>query len=216
MKFNRSSLLLYAVTDRAWLNGAPLAARVADCLRGGATCVQLREKDLPFDAFLDEARAVRAVCKEHDVPFIVNDSVEIVPLCDADGVHVGQSDTSVPDVRKRLGRGKIVGVSVQTVAQAVLAEAQGADYLGVGAVFPTGTKPDAELVSRATLQEICAAVRIPVVAIGGISADRIQELCGVGIAGVAVVSAIFASQDVERATRTLLTRTKEVIEHAAN
>jgi len=214
MKFDNSSLLLYAVTDRSWLGGAALISQVEKCLKGGATFVQLREKNLPFDAFLAEAAELKGLCKKYGVPFVINDNADIAALCGADGVHVGQSDASVPEARALLGDKKIVGVSVQTAEQAVLAESQGADYLGAGAVFPTGTKGDAEMVSYDTLKNICAAVRIPVVAIGGISAHNIGALRGSGISGVAVVSAIFAAGDIEGASRALLKLSKEMVNDA--
>ena len=172
-------------------------------LKGGATMIQLREKDLSEEAFLDEARSIKELCGRYGVPFLINDSVEIAAAVDADGVHVGQSDMEAGDVRRRLGEGKIIGVSAQTVEQALLAEKHGADYLGVGAVFHTGTKKDASDVSGQTLKDICAAVHIPVVAIGGITAENMKHLAGSGICGVAVVSAIFAEDNIEEAARRL-------------
>ena len=203
MKCDERDLLLYAVTDRSWLNGRTLREQVEEALKGGATFVQLREKELDQDAFLEEARQLKALCAAYHVPFVINDSVEIAAAIDADGVHVGQSDMEAGDVRAKLGPDKIIGVSAQTVEQALAAEARGADYLGVGAVFHTGTKADATAVSYETLREICRAVKIPVIAIGGITRDNVGELAGSGICGVAVVSAIFAQPDIERATREL-------------
>lgn len=203
MKCDERDLLLYAVTDRSWLNGRTLREQVEEALKGGATFVQLREKELDQDAFLEEARQLKALCAAYHVPFVINDSVEIAAAIDADGVHVGQSDMEAGDVRAKLGPDKIIGVSAQTVEQALAAEARGADYLGVGAVFHTGTKADATDVSYETLREICRAVKIPVIAIGGITRDNVGELAGSGICGVAVVSAIFAQPDIERATREL-------------
>ena len=165
--------------------------------------MQLREKELDKGAFLEEARRLKALCAAYHVPFVINDSVEIAAAVDADGVHVGQSDMEAGDVRAKLGPDKIIGVSAQTVEQALAAEARGADYLGVGAVFHTGTKADATDVSYETLRAICRAVKIPVIAIGGITRDNVEELKGSGICGVAVVSAIFAQPDIERATREL-------------
>mgnify|MGYP000646375814 CR=1 FL=1 len=211
MKCAEQDLLLYAVTDRHWLNGRSLRDVVEESLRGGVTMLQLREKSLAEPAFLAEARELQALCRDYHVPFIVNDNVDIALAMDADGVHVGQSDMEALDVRRKLGPDKIIGVSAQTVEQALLAEKHGADYLGVGAVFPTGSKDDADDVSYDTLKAICAAVDIPVVAIGGIGAGNVAELAGSGIAGVAVVSALYAQPDVEAATRSLRAQVERVV-----
>lgn len=203
MKCGKEDLLLYAVTDRSWLDGETLYSQVEKTLKGGATFVQLREKALNPRAFLAEAKELQTLCREYSVPFVINDNVEIAIEADADGVHVGQSDMEAGSVREKLGTDKILGVSVQTVEQAIFAEQKGADYLGVGAVFHTGTKVDADDVSFETLKSICEAVKIPVVAIGGISRDNVMELKGSGISGVAVVSALFAQPDIEKATAEL-------------
>lgn len=197
------AMLLYAVTDRAWAKEKALLEQIEDALEGGSTCIQLREKELDDAAFLDEAFKVKVLCKKHNVPFIVNDNVEIALKAGADGVHVGQSDLPLREVRKMCGSGMVIGVSAQTAAQAVEAERNGADYLGVGAVFPTSTKKDAVAVSLATLREICKSVSIPVVAIGGISKANMMQLKGTGIAGVALVSAIFAAKDIAAECRVL-------------
>ena len=198
--FDKKTLLLYAVTDRTWLGGRELSQEVEAALKGGATLVQLREKELSFDEFLSEALEIKALCGEYGVPLIINDSLELALRCDADGVHIGQSDIGALKAREALGQDKILGVSAQTVEQALLAEKSGADYLGVGAVFGTSTKKDADFVSYETLKAICEAVSIPVVAIGGICEHNIDELSGSGIAGVALVSALFAERDVKAAT----------------
>ena len=203
MKISSEAMRLYAVTDRAWLHGETLASQVEKAIRGGATFVQLREKELDHESFLTEALELKALCARYQVPFVINDEVDIALAADADGVHVGQSDMEAGDVRAKLGPDKIIGVSCKTVEQALTAQAHGADYLGVGAIFPTGTKTDATGVSIDTLRDICQAVDIPVVAIGGISGDRLEVLRGSGIDGVAVVSAIFAQQDIEAAARQL-------------
>ena len=203
MNCDKKDLLLYAVTDRHWLDGRRLVDVVRESLDGGVTMVQLREKTLDEANFLAEAKELQALCRERGVPFLVNDNVEIAREMDADGVHVGQSDMEAQDVRALLGPDKILGVSAQTVEDALLAEREGADYLGVGAVFPTGTKADANAVSYDTLRDICAAVSIPVIAIGGITKDNVARLSGSGIVGVAVVSAIFAQPDIPAATREL-------------
>lgn len=203
MNCDKKDLLLYAVTDRGWLNGRTLYDQVEEALAGGATLIQLREKELDREHFLEEARELKALCRRYGATFVINDSVDIAAAVDADGVHVGQSDMEAGDVRSRLGPDKIIGVSAQTVEQALLAERSGADYLGVGAVFHTGTKRDATDVSYETLREICRAVKIPVVAIGGINRGNVEQLAGSGICGVAVVSAIFAQQDIRAAAADL-------------
>lgn len=209
---DRKDLLLYAVTDRSWLNGRTLKEVVREALEGGVTFLQLREKKLDEDTFLAEARELQQLCREYQVPFIVNDNVEIALAMDADGVHVGQSDMEAGNVREKLGPDKIIGVSAHSVEEAVRAQQQGADYLGAGAMFPTGTKSDAGALSIETLQAICEAVSIPVVAIGGITKDNIHTLAGSGIAGTAVVSAIFAQKDIKDAAETLKNEIQIVVE----
>ncbi len=212
MNCNKQDLLLYAVTDRHWLHGRSLYSVVKESLDGGATFLQLREKSLDDAAFLSEAKELQALCRSYRVPFIVNDNVDIALAVDADGVHVGQHDMAAGDVRARLGSDKILGVSAQTVEQAKRAEAQGADYLGVGAVFPTGTKDDAAPLSHDTLRAICEAVSIPVVAIGGITLENLPQLAGSGISGIAVVSAIYAAADIPSATRSLKDAVRAIVE----
>lgn len=211
MKCDRKNLLLYAVTDRHWLKGETLYSQVEKALKGGATFIQLREKSLDEGTFYEEAVELKKLCKKYKVPFVVNDNVDIALKMDADGVHVGQSDMEAGDVRAKLGPDKIIGVSAQTVEQAVLAEQRGADYLGVGAVFPTGSKSDADDVSFKTLKDICGAVNIPVVAIGGINKDNVAELAGSGIDGIAVISAIFAQEDIEAAASDLRKKTEDML-----
>ena len=205
------SLLLYAVTDRHWLDGRTLYEVVKESLDGGATFMQLREKTLDEERFYQEAVELQALCKEYGVPFVVNDDVDIAVRMNADGVHVGQSDMEAGDVRALIGPDKILGVSAQTVEQAKLAEERGADYLGVGAVFPTGSKDDAEDVPFETLKEICQAVSIPVIAIGGITEGNTPALAGSGICGIAVISAIYAQEDIPEATRRLKAVTEEMV-----
>ena len=202
-RFTARDLLLYAVTDSAWLGSRSLEACVEEALRGGATCVQLREKDASSEERMQLARALKAVCAAHGVPFLVNDDVECALAVDADGVHVGQDDMAAQDARALLGPHRIVGVSAQTVSQARSAYAAGADYLGVGALIPTATKPDAADVSFEELARICASVPIPVVGIGGLNAHTIPQLAGTRAAGAAVVSAIFAADDVYSQTAQL-------------
>lgn len=207
----REQMLLYAVTDRHWLKGQTLYEQVEEALKGGATFIQLREKDLTEEEFLEEAKKIQQLCKKYRVPFIINDNVKLAKEIDADGVHVGQSDMETLDVRAQLGEDKIIGVSARTVEQALLAEKHGADYLGVGAVFQTGTKTDAREVEHSVLKEICTKVDIPVVAIGGITQDNVKELSGSGINGVAVISAIFAQKDIETATAKLKSCVEQIV-----
>lgn len=213
MKCDKKDLLLYAVTDRRWLEGRRLADQVEEALKGGVTFVQLREKDLDEERFLEEAREIKELCGRYQVPFVINDNVDIAQAVDADGVHVGQSDMEAGDVRARLGQDKIIGVSAQTVEQALLAESRGADYLGVGAVFATGSKADASEVDHETVKAICQAVHIPVIAIGGITGENVGALTGTGVCGVAVISAIFAQEDVEEGTRNLKEAVRCMVEN---
>jgi len=213
MKLDKRDLLLYAVTDRHWLNGRELKDQVEEAIRGGATFVQLREKHFNSDQMAEEAQVIQDVCRKYNVPFVINDDVEAAIKVNADGVHVGQSDMESGKVREILGPDKIIGVSAQTVEQAVLAEQRGADYLGVGAVFHTGSKDDADDVDHETLKQICEAVSIPVIAIGGITKDNVIELKGTGICGIAVISAIFAQKDITEGTKELRARTEEMLKN---
>ena len=216
MRFDKKDLLLYAVTDRSWLGGRTLYQDVEAAIKGGATFIQLREKNLDEAHFLEEAKEIQELCKKYQVPFVINDNVDIALAMDADGVHVGQSDMEAGAVREKLGPDKIIGVSAQTVEQALLAEQKGADYLGVGAVFPTGSKDDAVEVSHETLKAICEAVKIPVIAIGGISTGNVMELSGSGICGIAVISAIFAKPDIEAAAKELKEQTEKMLNDRSN
>lgn len=211
MKSDKKHMLLYAVTDRAWTGKQTLYQQVEAALRGGVTCVQLREKDLDEALFLQEARELRGLCRQYKVPFIVNDNVDIAIACKADGVHVGQEDLAAGEVRRRIGDEMILGVSVHTVEEARQAVRDGADYQGLGAVFPTSTKPDADPMSREILRAICDAVDVPVVAIGGINRDNLLRLAGSGVDGVALVSAIFSAEDVEGACRDLRALSEEMV-----
>lgn len=212
----KKSLLLYAVTDRAWLGKnfccENLSDAVLQAIEGGATLIQLREKELSEKEFLDEAFRIKKICTSKKIPLIINDNVKIAKETDACGVHIGQSDMELKKARKILGADKIIGVSCQTVEQALQAEKNGADYLGVGAVFSTSTKTDADNVPLSTLKEICSSVKIPVVAIGGISLQNMSQLKGSGIAGVSVISAIFAQQDICGATRELKSSAEKLID----
>jgi thiamine-phosphate pyrophosphorylase len=214
MKLDKKDLLLYAVTDRHWLGDRTLYEVVKESLDGGATFIQLREKNLDQEHFLEEAKELKKLCAEYKVPFVINDNVDIALEIDADGVHVGQSDMEAGDVRAKLGPDKIIGVSAQTVEQALLAEKHGADYLGVGAVFPTGSKDDAVEVSHETLKAICEAVSIPVIAIGGITVDNTSSLAGTGICGIAVISAIYGQENILEATKKLKIVTSNMVSEA--
>lgn len=214
MNCNKNDLLLYAVTDRHWLEGDTLYNHVKMSLEGGVTFLQLREKNLDEDSFLEEARQLKILCKEYNVPFVINDNVDVALAIDADGVHVGQSDMEALDVRAKLGPNKIIGVSAHTVEEAILAKEHGADYLGVGAVFTTGSKDDAQDVSFETLKAICEAVDIPVVAIGGITYDNVSKLAGSGICGIAVISAIYGQKNITSATKALYNKTSCVINNS--
>ncbi len=211
MKFDKKQLLLYAVTDRNWLGTETLYDQVEKALKGGATFIQLREKELEEEQFLEEAKELKKLCRRYKVPFVINDNVGIAVKMDADGIHIGQSDMEAGNARERIGTQKILGVSVQTVEQALLAEKRGADYLGVGAVFHTGSKADADNVGHDTLKAICDAVSIPVIAIGGITKDNLIRLTGTGICGIAAISAVFAQKDIEKSTRILKKLTEEMI-----
>jgi thiamine-phosphate pyrophosphorylase len=203
MKCDKKTMLLYAVTDRAWVGRQSLYEQVECALRGGVTCVQLREKKLGDAEFLAEAKEIAALCRRYGVPFFVNDNVEVAVACGADGVHVGQEDMAAARVRERVGDGMMIGVSVHTVAEALQAVRDGADCLGVGAMYSTATKTDADIVSKETLRAICDAVDIPVVAIGGLNRGNIPSLSGTGVDGVALVSAIFSAEDIENECRAL-------------
>ena len=201
MKISADKLRLYAVTDSAWLNGRSLAEVVREAIEGGATVVQYREKNKDYDDMLKEAREVCAVCREYGVPFIMNDSVEIAMAVDADGVHLGLDDGDLKAARELLGEGKIIGASTHNVQEALSAQAQGADYLGCGAVFGSTTKTDISSITPEILAQVTSAVQIPVVAIGGINSDNISVLNGCSLAGAAVVSAIFAQKDIRAAAK---------------
>ena len=212
LKLDSKSLLLYAITDRAWLKGKTVAEAVEEAILGGATCIQLREKNLSDEEFLKTAMDVKAVTDKYNIPFIINDNVDIAVRVGADGAHIGQDDEEIKSAREKLGADKIIGLSAATVEEAVQAEQSGADYIGVGAVFNTLTKLDANTVSFETLKEICNTVKIPVVAIGGISKDNALQLAGTGIEGISVVSAIFAQNDIKTAASELLELAKKIIE----
>ena len=211
MRLDKKHMLLYAVTDRAWVGTKSLYEQVKEALENGVTCVQLREKELDESDFLKEAKQISTLCKEYKVPFIVNDNVNIAIACKADGIHIGQEDMELTNVRKLVGEDMIIGVSAHTVEEAIKAQEGGADYIGIGAVFATSTKTDVDILSFETLRSICEAVDIPTVAIGGIKKDNICKLKGSGIDGVAVVSAIFAAKDIATATKELLLEVKKAV-----
>ena len=203
MNFTAQNLLLYAVTDRAWVGRQTLLEQIESALKGGATLVQLREKDLPRLDYIREAAQATALCHRYGVPLIVNDSLEVALKSGADGVHVGIEDQPVAEIRRQAGKGFLIGATAKTVEQARAAQAAGADYLGVGAVFPSPTKKNAIRITTEQLGEICGSVSIPCVAIGGISRENLPALAGGGMDGFALVSAIFSQPDIEAACREL-------------
>lgn len=213
MKVNRQAMLLYIVTDRTWLGKNSMLKQLEDAIKAGATFVQLREKNMAFQEFVQEAEEIKKLTDAYGVPFVINDNIEVALAVNADGVHIGQSDMSAQDVRALIGKDKIMGVSAVTVEQALLAEQCGADYIGVGAVFATSTKLDADTVTYDVLRQICQAVSIPVVAIGGICEENILQLKGSGIHGVAVISAIFAKEDIGKATEKMHSLALQVVEN---
>ncbi|MDO4617165.1 MAG: thiamine phosphate synthase [Lachnospiraceae bacterium] len=204
MKCDKRTMLLYAVTDRAWTGKQTLYEQVEAALKGGATCVQIREKKLGDEAFLQEAIDIRELCSSYQVPLFINDNVDVAIRCKADGIHVGQEDMKAGQVRELVGEDMMIGVSAHTVEEALEAVKNGADCLGVGAMFSTSTKLDVEVLPKETLRDICKAVDVPVVAIGGLTKENIPELSGTGVDGVALVSAIFAAEDIEAECRELL------------
>ncbi len=211
MKCDKKTMLLYAVTDRMWTGRETLYEQVEAALRGGVTCVQLREKELSNEEFLREAIEIKALCKKYKVPFFINDNVEIAIKCNADGIHIGQDDMGVRKVRLLVGDNMMIGVSVHSVKEATDAVKNGADCLGVGAMFSTSTKLDADVLSMETLYDICHSVDVPVVAIGGLNKENISALTGSGVNGVALVSAIFAAEDIENECKELYQISEEMI-----
>lgn len=197
--------MLYAITDRRSGNREAFFRQIEQALIGGVTCVQLREKQMEEDAFTEEAVQVKKICGRYGVPLLINDSLTVALHSGADGIHVGMTDCPVKDIRKKVGDDFIIGATAKTVEQARQAEADGADYLGVGAVFPSPTKTDAIRICRKDLKAICESVRIPAIAIGGICHENVNQLMDSGICGIAVVSAIFSAEDIRRASMALKT-----------
>ena len=211
MKCDKKTMLLYAVTDRAWTGKRSLYEQVEAALKGGVTCVQLREKELDEEAFLAEAVEIAALCKKYKVPFFINDNVDIAIKCKADGIHVGQEDMMASQVRQKVGKDMMIGVSVHSVEEALEAVKNGADCLGVGAMFSTSTKMDVDVLPKEILKDICEAVEVPVVAIGGIGKGNMLELSGTKVDGVALVRAIFAAKDIESECRLLRALSEEMV-----
>ncbi len=200
MKLNNEDLLLYGVTDRAWVGEKTLIDQIKESLEGGVTCIQIREKELKYEEFKEEALQIKELVDKYKVPLIINDNVSMAVEIGASGVHIGQQDMEVKEARQLLGDNMILGVSAATVEEAIEAEQKGADYLGVGAVFVTSTKQNTRSVSKKLLKQICDSVKIPVVAIGGINETNINVLEETGISGIAVVSAIYGKKDIKEAT----------------
>ncbi len=211
MKCDKKTMLLYAVTDRSWVGRQSLYEQVEAALKGGATCIQLREKELSQEAFLKEAMEIAALCRKYGVPLFINDNVEVAIACHADGIHVGQEDMNAAQVRQLVGEEMMIGVSAHSVEEALAAEKNGADCLGVGAMFSTSTKTDASVLPKEVLRDICTAVSIPVVAIGGIGRSNISQLAHTGVDGVALVSAIFSADDIEKECRILRSLSEEMV-----
>ncbi len=208
MSISKSQMKLYVVTDRCWLDGKLFTEEVEKTLQGGATLIQLREKNLSYDEFLKEGKEIKKITDKYNIPLIINDNVEIAISIDASGVHIGQSDMDAAEVKKLIGKDKILGVTAKTVEQAIKAEKDGASYIGVGAAFSTSTKLDTRVITFETIKNICKSVTIPVVAIGGIDENNIMNLKGLGIHGVALVSSIFSKEDVLLATKQMLELTE--------
>lgn len=211
MNIDKKTLRLYAITDRTWLDGRTLYYDVEKALKGGVTLLQLREKNMSTDDFINSAKEIKLLCEKYNVPLIINDNVDVAKAVNADGVHIGQNDMPAHEARKILGKNKIIGVTAKTVEQAQKAEKDGADYLGSGVIFGTTTKGDAKKMDIQTLKSITSSVNIPVVAIGGIDGDNVLQLKGTGIVGAAVVSGIFAQDDIETATKDLYNKIGEII-----
>ena len=211
MRFDKKYMHLYAVTDRAWTGNKTLYEQIKEALENGVTCVQLREKNLDEASFIEEAKKISVLCRQYNTPFIVNDNVNVAIASNADGIHIGQDDMGLKDVRKIVGENIIIGISAHTVEEAKFAQENGADYIGIGAVFETSTKNDVDVIPYEKVKSICDAVDIPKVAIGGINAENILKLKGSGIDGVAVVSAIFGAKDIGKATKELYTLVNKLI-----
>lgn len=212
MKFNREMLSLYGITDRAFAGEMTLMEQIEEAIKGGTTIIQLREKNLNKEAFIQEAIEAKALCAKYNVPLIINDDPEVAIKAGADGVHVGIEDTPVSQIRKNAPEGFIIGATCKTVEQALKAKAEGADYMGVGAVFPSPTKKNAVRITLDQLNEICTSVDIPAVAIGGITLENIRELSGAEVAGFAVISALFGAKDIQAAAKELKSAAKAIVE----
>ena len=211
MRLDKKYMQLYAVTDRAWTGNKTLYEQIKEALENGVTCVQLREKNLDEASFIEEAKKISVLCRQYNIPFIVNDNVNVAIASNADGIHIGQEDMGLKDVRKIVGENMIIGISAHTVEEAKFAQENGADYIGIGAVFETSTKNDVDVIPYEKVKSICDAVDMPKVAIGGINAENILKLKGSKIDGVAVVSAIFGAKDIGKATKELYTLSNNLI-----
>lgn len=204
MKFNKNMLKLYAITDRQWLKNKTLPQAVEEAIKGGATFIQLREKNTSYEEFKSIAIEVKKITDKYSIPFVINDNVKLCKEIDADGVHIGADDMSVKKAREILGKNKIVGGTARTLERAIKAYNEGTDYLGIGAVFNTNTKSGTTHMTRELAQEINKTVNIPTVAIGGINKDNASQLKDYGVSGIAVISAIFAQNNITEACKSLL------------
>ena len=211
MKLESEKLRFYAITDRNCIGRRDFLTAIEAALEGGVTMLQLREKGLPERELIEEAVRVKALCKRYSVPLIINDNYRAALEAGADGVHVGIEDAPVAEIRKLAGDGFIIGATAKTIGQAQTAQAAGADYLGIGAVFPSPTKQNAIRITAAQFREIRESVTLPAVAIGGITLENLRELEGIGADGFALVSAVFAQEDITSACRALGGRIQKII-----
>lgn len=202
-------LKLYAVTDRTHLNGKTLVEAVVLAIQGGVTCVQLREKNISYNEYISKAVEIREICHKYGVPLIINDNYRVALASGADGVHVGIEDTAVSEIRKNVGDNFIIGATAKTIEQAQKAQKDGADYLGVGAVFPSPTKTNAIRITPEKLTEICKSISIPVVAIGGINLENVHLIKNCGQSGIAVVSALFSQDDIKESAERLISELRK-------
>lgn len=211
MKFDRSSLKMYIITDRYWLGDNSLAEQVEESIKAGATFVQVREKDISDDEFIKIAKDIKKVTDKYKIPFVINDNIDVAIAVDADGVHIGQTDEALTNARQKLGKDKIIGVSTQTVEETLKAYKNGADYVGIGAVYSTNTKDNVDVLSHAQIKDCCDCCDIPVVAIGGLNKDTTKLLNGTGVDGISVISAVFGAQDITQATQELVKATEDML-----
>lgn len=211
MKFDRKKLKMYIITDRYWLNGRDLSKQVEEAILAGATFVQVREKGISDDEFVAIAKDIKKVTDKYNIPLVINDNLNVAIRVNADGVHIGQSDENLLEARKKLGESKIIGVTAKNIEQTLAAYNNGADYVGIGAVYSTNTKENVEVLSHQEIKNCCTCCDIPVVAIGGINKNTMHLLNDTGVDGVSVISAIFASDDITKSTKELVNSVEEIL-----